>query len=79
MATKYFDTVGFDAISINNATVGFGHKSALDKAGITYNNFTFTTSSLSYNPATWSTVAHVVTGINTLLKDLNDKGIITKA
>lgn len=79
MATKFHDVVGFNGISLMDNALAFGHKSVLDLIGATHNDFTFTTSSLSYNPSTWSTVAHVVTGFNTLLKDLNDKGIITKA
>jgi hypothetical protein len=79
MATKFFDIVGFKGVSLIDNALAFGHKSALDLVGATHNDFTFTPSSLSYNTAAWSTVAHVVVGINTLLKDLNDKGIITKA
>lgn len=76
---NFNEKVGIKLTSINDASLAFGHKSALDQAGASYNAFTFTTSSLSYDTSTWSTAAHVITGFNTLLKDLEAKGIITKA
>lgn len=56
----------------------FGHKSYLDLAGSSYSSFAYATSSASYDTSTWSTAAHIVIGFNTLLKDLEAKGIIIK-
>lgn len=75
---NFNEKVGIKLTSINDTSLAFGHKSALDQAGASYNSFAFTTSSLSYDTAAWSTEAHIITGFNTLLKDLEAKGIIIK-
>lgn len=60
------------------ASLAFGHRSHLAEHGATFNGFSFTTTSTSYDTSTWSTAAHVVIGFNTLLKDLEAKGILVK-
>lgn len=76
---NFNETVGIKLTSINDCERAFGHKSALDLAGSSYTQFAFATSSYSYDTSTWSTAAHIVTGFNTLLKDLERKGILIKA
>lgn len=76
---QHREAVAFKALSILDTTRAFGHKSALDLAGSSYSSFAYATSSFSYDTSTWSTAAHVVIGFNTLLKDLEAKGIVIKA
>lgn len=75
---NFNETVKVKLTSYTGSSLSFGHKSAMDQAGATYNAFTFVPTSTSYNTSTWSTVAHVVTGFNTLLNDLEKKGILIK-
>lgn len=72
-----------EAVKVNisshiGSSLAYGHRSHMSQAGATFNGFSFTTSSLSYDTSTWSTAAHLVIGFNTLLNDLEKKGILVK-
>lgn len=72
------EPVKVEISSLIGATVGFGHKSSLDLAGVAYNGFSFSTASLSYDTGAMSTAAHALIGINTILHELEKRGILIK-
>lgn len=78
MGSQRRETVAFKGVSIIDSSRAFGHKSTLDVQASSYTQFLFATSSLSYDTAAWTTVAHVVIGFNGLLNDLEKKGILIK-
>lgn len=65
-------------VSIMDNSLAFGHKSALDSAGLIYNGMSFTTASTCRDISQVSDVPGTKIFLSTLLDDLNKKGLIIK-
>lgn len=76
---NFNEQVGVRIASLNDCTRAFGHKSALDIAGASYTSFGFDTVSACYDVSQATTAAHALTVINTIMSELEKKGILIKA
>lgn len=79
MATRFHGVTAFDAQSIVNCEVAFGHKSVLDLHSVSYNEWGFSGSSVSRLAAPGETqVAGLAIRFDTLIGDLCKRGILIK-
>lgn len=76
---NFNETVGVKLTSMIGATSAFGHKSAMDLAGASYDAWTFSTASACRDTSQASNAANTKIILDTFFSDMEKRGFIIKA